>query len=484
VIGSGAGGAPVAAALAEAGLDVVVLESGPRLETADFNGEEADMLQALYRSERTSGGMTFSAGACVGGSTVVNDALCWPVPPEVLAAWRTEAGLTGLSEPAFAPFVERVWRDVHASPTRPGDLDRNARQLARGSARLGWSAGPMHRNVRGCAGLGLCNLGCPTGAKQSMLLTYVPRAERAGARVLHRARAERLEVRDGAVRAVEASRLDGAGRPVGRARVESPRACVAAGVLGTAALLLRSGLSGRAGPTGYGLQAHSSLHVTARFRDEIQGFYGPTMSYAVDAFSDVNGHEGAGFMLENVTASPATTASSLPGFGPEHARAMAALPHLARCAVVLRDRARGSVRLDTDGAPRFDYAPGREDVARLREGMNAAARAYLAAGAEEVWLPVNGLAPIRSEAALRDLGALDLTPRSFSFLYAVHLFGGACMGATRARSTCDEAGRVWDVRGLWVSDAASLPSNTGVNPQITVMANALRIGAGVAETSA
>ena len=468
VVGSGAGGAPVAARLAEAGLDVVVLEAGERLGTADFDGDAGSLLPRLmHAAVAEQSGMEVYAGRCLGGSTVVNDALCWRPPPEVLAGWRRDHGLAGLTDAAFAPFVERVWRDLHVEPTGRSHLNRNARRLELGAARLGWAAEAMPRNVRGCAKLGLCNLGCPTGAKQSMLLTYLPRAERAGARVRTGVRAERVEIEAGVARGVLARGADGA--PL---RVRAPRVCLAAGVLETPALLLRSGLSRGVGRD---LQLHSSVHVTARFPEPVHGYYGPTMAYAVSEFSDVNGHGGPGFMLENVSLAPVTTATALPGFGAEHARAMEQLPHLGRTLVVLRDRTRGRLSIDGDGEARLAYAPVEEDLARLRQGMKAVARAFFAADALEVWLPVNGMAPVRSEAALATLDDLALDPRAFSLLYAVHLFGGASMASRGDTGFCDEEGRSFEIAGLHVVDASSLPGNTGVNPQVTIQANALRI---------
>jgi choline dehydrogenase-like flavoprotein len=127
-----------------------------------------------------------------------------------------------------------------------------------------------------------------------------------------------------------------------------------------------------------------------------------------------------------------------------------------------------------------DYALDASDLERLRHALGNAARAYLAAGAREVWLPLNGYGPVRNEADLGPLRAWPFDRSRLTLLYAVHLFGGAAMGATPQRSFCSVDGACWDVRGLYVSDASSLPSNTGVNPQVTIMANALRIAEGAA----
>lgn len=484
VIGSGAGGAPVALALAEAGLDVLVLEAGERVETREFAGDEGALTARLMTATTApDGGLEVYAGACVGGSTVVNDALCWRPPPEVLESWRRERGLVALTDEAFAPHVDRVWSAIHASPTERENRNRNSRLLERGAAKLGWSGEAMHRNVRGCANLGQCNTGCPSGAKQSALVTWIPDAEARGARVVPLARAERIEVEAGRVRAVDALRLDAATRaPIGRLRIETPLVCVAAGVLGTPALLLRSGLGGDTA-LGRGVNFHSSVYVTARFPEPVFGFFGPTMSYAVTEWSDVHGHRGPGYMLESVTTAPATTASGLPGFGASHEAAMRALPHLARVVVVLRDRTRGAITLDGDGAMQLSYVPVAEDLARLRDAIAACARLQLAAGATEVYLPLNGSAPVRSEADLGPLDGARFDARSLSLLYAVHLFGGAAMASSPRDGFCDETGRAFGVAGLYVTDAASLPSNTGANPQVTVQSNALRIAAGIAAAS-
>ena len=476
VVGTGAGGGPAAAALAEAGLEVVVLEAGPHLQAADFRDDEWSMRTRLGRIRSTGDGtQSFYAGACVGGSTVVNDALCWRPPPEVLAAWEREHGLPELAPENFDKHVEQAWSDVHAEPTRRSHVNRNAAALERGARALGWANEAMPRNVRGCARLGRCNLGCPTNAKQSTLVAYVPRARRAGARLLPNARATRVRTRAGRVRGIEAQRVDPeTGDVTGELLVEAPRVLLAAGALGTPALLLRSGIA-----AGNGFQAHSSVYVSARFAEPVHGYFGPTMAWAVSEFADVNGHRGPGFMLENAAVRPLQTASTLPDFGADHQRAMAALPHLASTVVVLRDRSRGQVGLDELERSRVDYTLGEADLRSLREALKRSAELYLAAGAEEVWLPVHGVGAVRSQ---RDLESLPeaLDPTRLSLLYAVHLFGGAAMGGSRERSLCRPDGQLWDVQGLYVCDAASLPSNTGVNPQITILANALRIAEGAA----
>lgn len=483
MVGTGAGGGPVAATLAEAGLDVIVLESGSHYTSQDFDGDEGELFFRLGSLAATNdGSLNLYAGHCVGGSTVVNDALCWRTPPEILTDWRERHGLAALTDVALAPFLDRAWRDVGVSETGRAYLNRNAHALERGAHALGWASEAMPRNVRGCVRLGLCNFGCPANAKQATLVTYVPRAQAAGARLLSDTRAEGVIHEAGRARGIRAVRVDPeTGTAQEAVEIRAPIVCLAAGVLGTAPLLLRSGLDGRNGAVGRGLQFHSSVHVTARFPEPIHGYFGPTMAYAISEFADVMGHDGPGFMIENTTVHPVVTAQNLPGFGEAHERAMAALPYLAKAVVVLRDRTRGAATLDGDGNARFDYALVEEDLRRMADGMQATARAYFAAGAEEVWLPVDGVPALRSESDLAALEGRTFSQRDLFSLYAVHLFGGAAMGGTPEQGFCDVDGEAFDVRGLHVVDAASLPGNTGVNPQITIMANALRIARGIAD---
>ncbi len=485
VVGTGAGGAPAAAALAEAGLEVVMLEAGPLYRSPDFTGDEGEMTARLWKMQLADdSGLALYGGACVGGSTVINDAVCYRPPPEVLATWRERHGLGELTDEAFAPWVDRAWQDLHAEPTDAAHHSRNADALARGAKALGWSAAPTARSVRDCANLGLCNLGCPSNAKQSTLLTHVPRALARDARLLSDSRVDRVLVADGRVQGVEGTTLDReTRRPVGTFRVDAPIVCVAAGVMETPALLLRSGVTGR-GRAGRDVQLHTSVHVAARFPDAVHGYYGPTMGFSIDELSDVHGHHGPGVMIENTAVYPIATASALPSVGAEHARVMAGLPNLARALVVIHDRTRGRIALARSGAPMLSYMPLPEDVERLRAGMIGATRVYLAAGAAEVFWPVAGARPIRSEADLAQASRLVLDPSRFTLLYAVHLFGGAAMGAASDGGFCDQHGQAFDVRGLYVVDAAALPTNTGVNPQITIVANALRIASGIGKGAA
>ncbi len=187
MIGAGAGGAVAAAELAEGGARVVVLEQGSHHDPDDFTARPMEMMARLYRD----GGQTVTLGAPpialllgrgLGGTTLVNSGTCFRTPAHVLERWRREYGLE-LDGGVLDSCFERVERALSVAEVTPELAGANAAVARRGAERLGWSHGYLRRNARGCVGSGVCAFGCPTSAKQHTGITYVPRAEAAGATV-------------------------------------------------------------------------------------------------------------------------------------------------------------------------------------------------------------------------------------------------------------------------------------------------------------
>ena len=245
IVGTGAGGGTAAEILAKAGLRVVMIEEGPLHSSSDFHMLEAQAYPQLYQEsagrKTKDKGINILQGRCVGGSTTVNWTSSFRTPPATLEYWQRNFGLAELTVEELAPWFAMMERRLSIAPwTIAPNANNDA--LRRGAERLGIPTGTMQRNVTGCWNLGYCGLGCPTQAKQSMLVTTIPAALSLGAVLVSRARALRLIVEKDRVTGLECAALDASGLRPGPHKVTvSARHCVlAAGAIGSPALLLRS----------------------------------------------------------------------------------------------------------------------------------------------------------------------------------------------------------------------------------------------------
>jgi choline dehydrogenase-like flavoprotein len=459
VIGAGAGGAVVAAELAEGGMDVVVLEQGPRHHPDGFTARPPEMLARLYRdgSQTATLGnppILLPLGRGIGGTTLVNSGTCFRTPSKVLARWRAERGLEALTDEALDPCFKRVEDALSIAEVTPELAGRNAAVARRGAEALGWSHGYLRRNARGCVGSGVCAFGCPTSAKQHVGITYVPRAEAAGARVLPEADVRRIVVERGVARSVEA-RLLGPDGPA-RLDVRAPLVVVAAGTIHTPLLLARSGLGGASGQLGRNLALHPATGAYALMDEVVDMAKGVPQSFYVDEFAD------EGIMFEGVAGPPSYVALSLPLSGRRHAEAMASYRHLAMFGLMVSDTSRGSVRT-LAGRPLIRYDLDDADVQRFRTGLVRLEELFLAAGACEVYLPLPR--GVRPEQARRR----DLKPMAF------HPLGTARADARPEHGVVDGDLKLHGVAGVHVADGSVVPTALGVNPQLTIMALATRL---------
>jgi choline dehydrogenase-like flavoprotein len=422
------------------------------------------MLAQLYRE----GGQTMTLGvppimlplgSGLGGTTLINSGTCFRTPPRVLDRWARDFGLE-VDEESLRPCFERVEEAISVSEVTPELAGGNAAVARRGAEKLGWSAGYLSRNARGCVGSGVCAFGCPTSAKQHTGITYIPRAEKAGARIATGARVERVLTNDApggssgqqriatGVRARMASGVT--------TEVHAPTVIVAAGTINTPLLLSRSGLGGASGQLGRNLSLHPATAVFARMDEVVDMARGVPQSFYVDEFAS------EGIIFEGVSGPPAYAAMSLPLTGKRHADAMADYRHLAQFGVMVSDSSRGSVR-SVAGQPLIRYDLTDEDLGRFRTGIARMRKLFLAAGAREVYLPLpEGVDPER--ARLRDLK-----------LMAFHPLGTARADARPTHGVVDGDLAAHGTRGLYVADGSVVPSSLGVNPQMTIMALATRL---------
>lgn len=484
VVGSGAAGAVIATELAQAGVDVVILEEGKYLAPETYGRmRPSEAMRHLWRD----GGMTMAAGLgdspsinltmgrAIGGSSLATGGVCFRTPEHVLQRWVEEHGLGELSPKQMEPFFERVEQSLKVSRVPDSQRSRSTTLFGEGLQQAhGARLDPVYRNMSGCKGRSRCNFGCPEGAKLSTDISYLPRAVRDGARIYAGCLVERVLTRGQRAAGVEGRLLNGRhGRPAGRLQVHARYVVMAAGAVHTPLVLMRSRIGRRSRMVGKNLTLHPSMRIFARFDQEVRGWEGALQSAYSDAFKD------EGITLMSVFVPPGVFGAAMPGVGPEHHARAAHVPHLAMFGALVHDEGGGRIRRTPGREPIVTYRMHPEDRSRLPRAMRLLGEAYFAAGAKELFFPILGLQPVDADA-FRKLDLERIHGRRIECA-SQHPLGSCRMGSAPDHSVVDPDGQSWELSHLYVADSSIIPSSLGVNPQVTVMAMATRIAWKLAE---
>jgi choline dehydrogenase-like flavoprotein len=469
VIGSGAGGAFAARALARAGLDTVIVEEGERWTVERIRGSHPlDRFAGIYRDGGTTMALgnppiALPLGRAVGGTTVINSGTCFRPPTAVATSWHREHGMALADLELLDPRIADVEATIGVAPAPMEVLGRNGELALEGAAALDWQSAPLRRNAPGCRGACQCAIGCPNNAKGGVHLNALPQACEAGARIVAGLRVQQVLSEAGRAVGVLAHRPDGS-----EVRISAPLVIVAAGAIPTPPLLRRSGL-GRHPRLGRNLSIHPATGITAGFEQAVVPWSGVMQSVGIEEL-----HESEGVLIEATGSPPGMGAISAPGYGTHLLGRLDRAADRAMIGAMIADEPSG--RVFGSRAPIVSYRLAKADERRLAVAIEAMARVMLAAGASDVELG-GGAPAVRSEA---ELGAAmqRLDVRRLR-LAGFHPSGTAAAGSDPARHPVDPEGRLRGINGVWVADGSILPSCPGVNPQVSIMAMA----AGVGETA-
>jgi choline dehydrogenase-like flavoprotein len=491
IVGTGAGGGVTAEILADAGLSVILVEEGPLRSSSDFRMREAEAYPDLYQEsaarKTNDKAISILQGRCVGGGTTVNWTSSFRAPPITLVHWAQEFGITGFGVDDLKPWFQRMEARLAIAPWTMAPNANNT-ALAVGTAKLGYASETIRRNVKGCWNLGYCGMGCPTNAKQSMLVTTIPAALNHGATLLTRARAISFEWQGDHVQALQCVAMDARGTaPTSiRITIRARTYIAAAGAIGTPALLLRSGVPDPHGVVGRRTFLHPAAVSAALMPERIDGFSGAPQSIYSDQFLDASPFDGPiGFKLEAPPIHPLLTATTLPNHGLVHAEKMHELRHLHVLIALLRDgfhpQSRGgTVRLANDGTPVLDYPLNDYLFDGVRRAMTAMSDIQFAAGALSV-MPVHGDGATftRADDAKSAIGNFALRPLATP-LFSAHVMGGAPLGTDPRRAAVDLQGRYHHLANLHVVDGSLFPTSIGANPQLSIYAVAAKLATDLA----
>jgi choline dehydrogenase-like flavoprotein len=471
IVGSGAAGAVLAYRLAgrkQNKREVVLLEGGRHVDPRDFTEDERKQFSALF----ADGGMQMSKdarfqvlqGKCVGGSTVVNNAVCYDIPEHALQRWNDPDGLdAGIDEKRLRKsFAElREWLPV-ISQQNNAHLEAGGTKMAEGIKELGLDGadGVVDANIKDCLGSGYCNIGCAYGKKLSALDNILPRAQRDfgdAVRVFSECLAEWIESRDGHATAVHCRLSDGR-----RLVVKANTVVVSGGALASSLLLQRSGLGGRLAGTGLAFNVGAPL--TADFPEVLDSFDGLQITHGYRPPEDDQ------LILESWFNPVGTQALLMPGWFRDHFHNMRRYRHLSCIGVVVGSQSNGRVRLGPFGSGmRLGYEPTESDLKLMIKGTKLAAKIHFASGAKRV-MPMTFRS--RSYTSLDEVDELDDIVRDNTDigLHTSHPQGGNAVSRDPDKGVVDERFRVYGTDNVYVCDASVFPSAITVNPQLTVMA--------------
>jgi choline dehydrogenase-like flavoprotein len=459
VIGSGAGGGAIAAELAEAGVDVIILEEGPYYQSKDFSTNPAVMIPMLYRDSGTSvimgsPSIIFSEGRCVGGSTVINGGMCWRTPEKVIKRWQLEFGLSEINPCVMEPFYEKVEKTISVTAQAPNSLSKGEMLFHKSCRKMDYLIRRNHRNQKNCTGEGLCVFGCPTDRKRSVLVTYIPKALAAGARLYADCKAEKLIIKGGKAVGVEVSVLNReTAKKKCKLTVRAELVIVACGAIQTPAFFL----------------CHPNTKVVGVFDEEVKYWAGVHQGHQVHEFLD----EGILFALGGVP--PALVSLSFPSFGQKNLELMEKWNHFIVGGMLVDDTTYGRVYRLPWGPPIATYQIDNVEFERLLRGTALLSEIFFNAGAKQVLLPFFQLQELNSIDEIKKIYEYPIKKAEIELL-TVHAFGTTRMCSDPKRGVVNQWGEVNDTQRLFIVDGGTIPTSLGVNPQETIMALATRSG--------
>jgi choline dehydrogenase-like flavoprotein len=493
IIGSGAGAGITAEILTKAGLDVVIVEEGPLRTSSDFNQKESEAYADLYQDgagRRTmDGAITILQGRCVGGTTVINWTSSFRTPATTLHHWQEQFGLKEFTEEAMAPWFAQAEQRLNVHRWEEAPPNPNNELMRTGARKLGISAEVIPRNVKGCWNLGSCGMGCPTNAKQSMLLTTIPAALQTGARLFYQTRAHAFVIERDQVQALlcEPVKVNGTKTSDKVMKVVAKHYVLAGGAINSPAVLKRSKAPDPHDLLGKRTFLHPVGFSAAVYEQRIDGWTGAPQSIYSDHFVHNAPMDGPiGYKLEATPMHPGLTSILLGGYGNKLAERFQLYPHTQMMLALMRDgfhpeSVGGTVYLNLDGTPLLHYPLNDYVLDGFRRALLTMAEIQFAAGATKV-LPWHEQGDYYTswDQAKAAIQGFDMKPYLVG-AGSAHVMGGCGMGGEEKQGVVRPDGVHWQLANLSVHDGSIFPTSIGANPQLSIYGTSNRLATQLAK---
>jgi choline dehydrogenase-like flavoprotein len=479
IVGTGAGAGITAELLTKAGLDVILIEEGPLRTSSDFNQKETEAYTSLYQESAAraniDNSVTILQGRCVGGTTVINWTSSFRTPDDTLKFWQDNFGLSDITKDSMAPYFDKAEARLNILPWAAAP-NANNELLRTGANKLGIPAHVIPRNVKGCWNLGSCGMGCPTNAKQSMLVTTIPAALTAGARLCYQTRAEKLEIKNGEVQALICSGIHTNGDRANdkQLRIVAKHFVVSGGAINSPALLKRSDTPDPHGLIGTRTFLHPVAFSSAVYNDKVEGWAGAPQTIYSDHFLHTQPVDGPiGFKIEATPMHPGLMGVLLGGIGGELAERFKNYPHTQMLLSLMRDgfhpeAAGGTVMLNIDGSPLLNYKLTPYILDGFRRSYLAMAEMQFAAGAQKV-LPYHASGHYYTSWAEAKQAIMGYEMAPFKAgAGSAHVMGGCRISGKEELGVVQADGTHWHVKNLSVHDGSLFPTSVGANPQLSI----------------
>lgn len=453
VIGSGPGGAITACLLAEAGVDVLLVEEGPFLPLSSSKSYSSEEMDQKYRH----GGLTVAFGKnkityaearCVGGGSEINAGLYHRPLMQRIETWRHQYKVEGLDDAVLKTCLEESERDLCVS-YMPDQLTTPSLKLKNGAEKLGWKFTETAR----CFKYQKKTDGTWLEQRQSMTETFIPRALQASCRIMPDTKVKSLILKG--KKAVGAIAI----KTANSIKIDFQHVFVCAGAVQTPFLLRKSGIRQNIGNS---LRIHPMVRLAAVFPEEINDDTGVPAVQIEEFKPDLT--------LGCSCSSPGHLALWLDGTLQEKQQRLKNWKHMAIFYAAITADGVGSIRCwPMIPEPFVSYKLTQTDLKRLGEGLFRLGEVLFASGATELLVPVQGYEPIKQLSGLEGLGSRGL-PSGGAPITAIHLFSSCPMGEDKSKCAVNSFGKLHNYDNIYLNDASIMPDSAGGNPQATIMA--------------